>query len=68
MENIIKIIDNETAKQIASHINKGEFSWSELNSALIDSIEGVTEKDAEKISLFFKREKKVDEVQSFLDF
>lgn len=65
---IIKIIDSENPRDIASHINNGEFTYTELNDALVDSVIGVTDKDLDAISLFFKRECKVEETQQYLAF
>lgn len=66
-KNIIALLDKESPKQIAKHINEGEFTYTELNDALVDSVKGVTNDDHAAISLFFKREKKVDDCLSYLD-
>ena len=57
---IIKIIDSENARGIASHINKGEFTLTEANNVLVDSVKGITEDDKESIALYLKRAKKLD--------
>ena len=64
---IIHIIDTETAKGIAAHINAGEFSLTEANDSLVNSIKGITDADKEAISLFFKRTKKLDTSIVYLD-
>ena len=64
---IIHIIDGETAKGIAGHINAGEFTLTEANNVLVDSIKGIADTDKEAISLFFKRTKKLDASIVYLD-
>ena len=64
---IIHIIDSESAKGIAAHINDGEFSLTEANDVLVDSVRGITDTDKEAISLFFKRTKKLDASIVYLD-
>ena len=65
---IIKILDSESPREIASHVNKGEISLTEMNDRLVDSVIGVTDKDLDAISLFFKREDKVEATQQYLAF
>ena len=67
MSNVIDIIDNETARGIASHINAGEFTLTEANNVLVDSVRGITEKDKEAIALYLKRVKKLDASIVYLD-
>ena len=57
---IIKILDSESPKQIASHVNKGEISLTEMNDQLVDSVRGISEDDKESIALYLKRAKKLD--------
>ena len=57
---IIKILDSESPKQIASHVNKGEISLTEMNDQLVDSVKGISEDDKESIALYLKRAKKLD--------
>ena len=64
---IIKILDSESPKQIASHINRGEISLTEANNLLVDSIKGITDSDKEEIELYFKRAKKLDDSIVYLD-
>ena len=65
--NIIKILDTEGARQIASHINRGEFSLTEANNALADSVKGISDDDHKAISAFFKRAEKLDDCIVYLD-
>lgn len=64
---IIKILDSESPKQIASHINNGEITLTEMNERLVDSVKGITDNDKEEIELYFKRAKKLDASISYLD-
>ena len=64
---IIKILDSESPKQIASHINNGEISLTEANNLLVDSVKGITDSDKEEIELYFKRAKKLDDSIVYLD-
>lgn len=57
---IIKILDSESPREIASHVNKGEISLTEMNDQLVDSVRGISEDDKESIALYLKRAKKLD--------
>ena len=67
MNNIIEYLDRESPRQIAKRINIGEFTLSELNDSLADTLKGVTDEDTDKISLFFKRESKLDKCITYLE-
>lgn len=66
-KNIIKFLDEESPREIAGRINNGEFTLSELNDSLADSVKGITDEDTDKISLFFKRERKLDKCITYLE-
>ena len=63
----IKILDSESPKQIASHINRGEISLTEANNLLVDSVKGITDKDKREIALYLKRAEKLDASIVYLD-
>ena len=65
---IMTIIDQNTPNAIAGFINRGELTLTELNDALVESVKGVTDNDKSEIALFLKREKKVDDCISYLDY
>ena len=66
-KNIIRFLDEESPREIAGRINNGEFTLSELNDSLADSVKGITDEDTDNISLFFKRERKLDKCITYLE-
>ena len=66
-KNIINLLDTENAKKIASRINRGEFTLSELNDSLVETLKGVTNEDRASVNKYLKRAEKLDDCIVYLD-
>ena len=67
MNNIIEYLDRESPKQIAKRINIGEFTLSELNDSLVETLKGVTNEDHASVNKYLKRAEKLDSCIVYLD-
>ena len=66
-KNIIELLDTENAKKIASRINRGEFTLSELNDSLVETLKGVNDEDHVSVNKYLKRAEKLDSCIVYLD-